>query len=79
MEMSVEKSPWLLTSLSALIRVSYRELEKSPTLLISALPAHPAEYAALPGSFAPRPRTIKMVHPRPPPIRLTFKFFQATR
>jgi hypothetical protein len=38
-----------------------RELEKSPTLLIAALPASPAQYAALPASFAPRPRTVKMV------------------
>ena len=38
-----------------------RELDKEPALLIGALPADPAEYAALPGSFAPRPRSQKMV------------------
>jgi hypothetical protein len=38
-----------------------RELDKKPALLIGALPADPAEYAALPGSFAPRPRSQKMV------------------
>ncbi|BDA50337.1 Putative sodium-coupled neutral amino acid transporter 7 [Coccomyxa sp. Obi] len=39
----------------------FTELDKKPALLIGALPADPAEYAALPGSFAPRPRSHKMV------------------
>ncbi|EIE22920.1 hypothetical protein COCSUDRAFT_47742 [Coccomyxa subellipsoidea C-169] len=39
----------------------FTELDKKPALLIGALPADPAEYAALPGSFAPRPRSQKMV------------------
>ena len=30
-------------------------------LLISALPHHPNDYAALPANFGPRPRTVKMV------------------
>ena len=38
-----------------------RELDKKPTLLISALPQHPNDYAALPANFGPRPRTVKMV------------------
>ena len=30
-------------------------------MLISALPRRPTDYAALPASFGPRPRTVKMV------------------
>ena len=30
-------------------------------MLISALPRRPTDYTALPASFGPRPRTVKMV------------------
>ena len=44
-----------------MVQCQCRELDKSPTLLISALPQHPNDYAALPANFGPRPRTVKMV------------------
>ena len=49
-----------------------RELEKSPTLLIAALPSSPAGYAALPG-IMPRPRTNKMVRARMPAMGCTYR------
>ena len=38
-----------------------RELELSPTVLIAGLPRRPSEYAELPGTWGPRPRTRKLI------------------
>ncbi|CAK0787069.1 hypothetical protein CVIRNUC_010285 [Coccomyxa viridis] len=39
----------------------FTELDRSPAMLISALPRRPTDYAALPANFGPRPRTVKMI------------------
>ena len=40
---------------------SSRELDMHPDVLLGALPNRPSHFAAMPGYFAPRPRTRKMI------------------
>lgn len=43
------------------MHVHCRELQRAPQVLISALPNTPADFAAVPLSIAPRPKTYKMI------------------